>query len=385
MTMVKETRIPLADAMKIALDHALNGRSAEALAAYEAIAAVAPDDVNVLTNLGTLRCQMGDPARGIPALEYAHTLAPGDGAVRGNLVAAYRAALQTWNGLASRDEMIAYSRKLLRLQPGEEAFRGNLESLLAYGELPAVLADYEPHRPPESIGRTILIACFPKSGSSWLVNAVQSLSGFASAQYGNAFVENEQELYLPAIRYWFGRDKVVQQHCRASAPNVHLIQAFGMQPVVLIRNLLDTLVSMRDFWDAGAVRNSYLYPDWNGLDQETKHDALVRHLAPWYVQFFVSWVLAERKGDVAPLWVRYEEMIPGKAETLRRIADFCGLDAEDAKIAATIAAVDGDREATRFNKGVAGRGQTAITDAQKDAVRALTDAYPSIDFTPIGL
>ncbi len=373
------------EATKLATEHALAGRAEPALAAFEAILAVRADDVNALTNGGILMCQVGRIKDGIEALERAHALDPSDGGVRANLATAYRHAGQSWGGSLPREYTIDCVRKLLALEPSNEPFRSNLETLLAYSDYPARLSDYEPGRDPAAVGRTILIACMPKSGSSWLANAVQRLSGFVTAQYANAFVENEQELYLPAIRYWTKRDTVVQQHCRASAPNIHLVQAYGMKPVVLVRNLFDTLISMRDFWDGGAVRNSFLYPDWESLDEDGKHDALVRHLAPWYVQFFVSWSLAERKGDVNPLWVRYEDMIPNKEATLARISDFCGLGADDAKIAQTIAEVDGDKSATRFNKGIEGRGEAALSDAQMDIVRALTRAYPSIDFSPIGL
>ena len=383
--METEIQLSLADATGIAMEHAKAGRNVEALATYEAILVAHPDDTNALTNAGILMCQVGRLPDGIAALERAHALLPGNEAVRANLATAYRLTCQSWASGHSRDFMIGCVRKLMALEPDNEPFRANLETLLAYNELPAMFSDYEPGRDPATAGKTILIACMPKSGSSWLVNAVRNLSGFMQAQFANACIENEQELYLPAVRYWFKHDVVVQQHCRASAPNLHLVQAYGMKPVVLVRDLFDTLVSMRDFWDAGAVRNSFLYPDWNALDKDAKHDALVRHLAPWYVQFFVSWAMAERKGDVAPLWVRYEDMIPNKPETLFRVAEFCGLGADEAKIARTIAAVDGDKASTRFNKGVAGRGQAAFTDEQKDTVRALTRAFPSVDFSPIGL
>jgi len=68
---------------------------------------------------------------------------------------------------------------------------------------------------------------------------------------------------------------------------------------------------------------------------------------------------------------------------------------EDPNVAGNLAAVkrelaaranegDGDRTKTRFNKGVAGRGEE-LTDAQKDRIRHLASNYPDVDFGPVGL
>lgn len=381
-----ETRVGLGDALTHALTLAQAGRIPEALDVYGAILNELPDNLAALTNVGVLYCQQGNFANGADMLERALALDPGDDCVRQNLVAAYRAAWQSINVFEDKLRSVHILRRMLALIPEEAAVhRLNLEMLLAYSGERAVLSDYAPALAEDRLGKTLLIACMPKSGSSWLVSAMQKVSCFPTASLAHGFVENEQELYLPAILHWAQADKVVQQHCRASAPNIHLVQAFGMKPVVLVRNLADTLISMRDFWDNGAVRNSFLYPDWDSLDLDSKHEALVHHLAPWYVQFFVSWAMAERKCEVEPMWVRYEDMIPNKAETLSSIAAFAELPAGPAEIEAAIRAVDGDKAATRFNKGVAGRGAEAFTPAQHEMLRALTRPYPSIDFSPIGL
>ena len=379
----RATQMPVS--LEEALSYAQGGQLDRARAALEAICAAEPANASARVNLGAVHCMQANFADGAARLEEGLALNPADEAASANLYNAYSALLSEAKGRDDKPAAIEAMRRIIALRPEESAQRVTVENYLAYTGASARLSDYEPSMSAGELGRTILIACMPKSGSSWLVNAVRRLSGFGSVNFANAFVENEQEIYAPAVHETARQDKVVQQHCRASAPNIHLIQAYGMKPVVLVRNLFDTLVSMRDFWDEGAVRNSFLYPDWHSLDRDAKHDALVRHLAPWYVQFFVSWAIAERQQQVSPLWVRYEEMIPAKAETLSRVAGFCGLPADPAGIEAAIARVDGDRYATRFNKGVAGRGDDAFTGAQKDMVRALTGAFPSIDFGPIGL
>lgn len=385
MTAAQTIQMSLADALAKALSMAQSGDLEGACRLYGDVLTSVPDNVTALMNLGVVRLQRGEGDEGIRLLERARELAPEDETIRGNLFNAYtvKCGLAQANGdwVAALRE----TRNLIALGGASPAHLTNLQGFLSYTETPAILSDYQPDIEAENLGRTVLIACMPKSGSSWLVSAVLKLSGFQQAFLSNAYIENDQDLYPPFVASLAGTDKVVHQHCRATAPTLHLVQAYGMTPIVLVRNLADTLVSMCDFWGHGAVRNSFYYGDWDSLDQETKHDTLIQHLGPWYLQFYVSWKLAESKGDAAPLWVRYEDMIPDKPGTLRKVAEFCNLAVSAEEIAAAIVASDGDREKTRFNKGVAGRGAETFTPAQLDRLRELTRPFPSIDFSPIGL
>ncbi|MBA2704279.1 MAG: hypothetical protein H0U60_10550, partial [Blastocatellia bacterium] len=75
-------------------------------------------------------------------------------------------------------------------------------------------------------------------------------------------------------------DTVTQQHCRASDANVHLMQAFGIRPVVLVRNIFDSVMSLLDFYNKGAFQTSYFRADWQALDEELKIDLLIENVIP---------------------------------------------------------------------------------------------------------
>lgn len=385
MTDTATVRMSLSEAMNSALLLAQSGNLEGARSVYRDVLASAPQNAAALMNLGVVHLELKEHETGVGYLERAYAADPKDQTVRDNLYIGYEMQAHDATSRDDKPAAILALRKIIRLGVNDIGARTSLEAMLAYGGMPARLSDYEPERTPDRVGRTILVACMPKSGSSWLVNAVHVLSGYDVAALSNAYIENDQDLFLPAVMEHAAKDKVVHQHCRATAPTLHLAQAYGMTPVVLVRNLADTLVSMRDFWEVGAVRNSFLYGDWDALDADAKHDALIRHLGPWYIQFYVSWKLAEREGQVAPHWVRYEDMIADKPGTLRGVADFCGLSVTDADVGSAVAATDGDRTKTRFNKGVAGRGAEAFTQVQIDALRDLTRPFPSIDFSPLGL
>ena len=385
--MIDETtlELPLPEVMSRALSLAQSGDFAAAKCLYLQVVASDPGNSDALTNLGVISFNLGEFDAGVGYFEKAYAIAPQDPEVHKNLVNAYSVVKDRAIQADDKPAAIAAMRNYLPLGAYRVPAFSDLSTYLAYADMPAVLSDFDGVLTPERLGKTILVACMPKSGSSWLVAALTKLTGFDRAQLSLAHVENEQELYPPLVQYWAESDTVVHQHCRASAPTIQLVQAFGMHPVVLVRNLPDTLVSMRDFWAIGAVRNSFFYPDWDKLDAETRHDALIGHLGPWYIQFYASWKIAEAKGVLAPFWVRYDEMIPDKTATLKAVTEFCGLTPSDEEIAAAIAATDGDRVKTRFNKGVAGRGAETFTAAQLDTLRGLTRPFPSIDFSPIGL
>jgi len=81
------------------------------------------------------------------------------------------------------------------------------------------------------------------------------------------------------------------------------------------------------------------------------------------------------RGAVDCHFVSYEEMIADKPGTLLRIADFLALGKTDADCAAAVAAVEGDTDKTRFNKGVAGRGAATLTEEQLGRIERLSAAY----------
>jgi len=190
---------------------------------------------------------------------------------------------------------------------------------------------------------------------------------------------------LPYVQISARSDTVTQQHCRATDANLQIIQGLGIRPIVLVRNLADIVMSLADFYDQGAVINTFLGGDWSALTTAAKRDYIIDHVMPWYIAFYASWRRAHSDGKAECCFVRYEEMIADKAGTLQRIAEFLGLRKSREECLAAIKAVEADAAATRFNKGVAGRGKKSLTDEQMARLRRLAAPYASIDFGQVGL
>ena len=356
-----------------------------AIAAFERLLAIAPGNPDILSNLGKLHYMSGDLAAAIARFGEASAAAPGDAALSANYHSALLIDAGNLSAAGDFAGAIARIRTVLAADPGHANARIDLANALALSGARAELADFLPGTTPGRLGRHALIACMPKSGSSFLKEALCALTGWADTPLTFAYLQNEQEIYLPYLQRAAASDTVTQQHCRATAPNVQILQAFGIRPVVLVRRLEDIAVSLADFYDQGATSNSFFAEAWPGLDRAAKLDLIVDHVMPWYAAFHASWERAARNDQLDCLMVSYEEMIADKPGTLAAIAGFLGLGKSEAECAAAVRAAEGDAARTRLNKGGAGRGAEALSDAQKTRLRRLFDIYPGVDLERVGL
>jgi len=282
------------------------------------------------------------------------------------------------------EESLWCYRKAISVYPSPGSYVNLTNALAATGQR-AKLSDFTTEITPQQLGRHIFIACVPKSASTFLKNLLLNLTGYRDLFTVYAAGQTEHEIYLPTLREFADVNTVTQQHCRASDANIHLMQAFGIRPVVLVRNIFDSVMSLRDFYDKGAFQTSYSRADWQALNEETKIDLLIENVIPWYFQFVASWDLAERQKRIEIHWLSYEELIADKASSILKLLEFYGLGASRRGVEQRIGEIEKRNRKNRFNKGIAGRGQSGLKDRQKEQIRRLTRFYPSTDFGRIGL
>jgi tetratricopeptide (TPR) repeat protein len=282
------------------------------------------------------------------------------------------------------DASLVCCRKSLSIHraPG---FHINLSNALTMSGQRAILSDFTTEIESEQLGRHIFIACVPKSGSTFLKNVLVALSGYRDAFMVSTPSQFEQELYLPVVENVAHLDTVTQQHCRASAVNVQMMQAFGIRPVVLVRNIFDSVMSLLDFYDKGAFLHSYFRADYQLLDRETRIDLIIDNFVPWYFQFVTSWRKAEKDRSLEIFWISYEELIQDKVTTIQKLLEFYGLGAAKRGIEQTIKRTESEKRKSRFNKGVTGRGNEGLSEAQKEKIRRMARYFPGTDFSCLGL
>ena len=275
-------------------------------------------------------------------------------------------------------------RKAISVYPSPGSYVNLTNSLAATGQQ-AKLSDFTTEITPAQLGRHLFIACVPKSASTFLKNLLVNVTGYRDLFTVYAAGQSEHEIYMPTLREFAHLNTVTQQHCRASDANVHLMQAFGIRPVVLVRNIFDSVMSLLDFYNKGAFQTSYFRADWPALDEDTKIQLLIENVIPWYFQFVASWDLAEKQQRLEVHWLSYEDLVADKPASVLKVLKFYGLGASRKGVAQRIAEIESEERKIRFNKGVTGRGRSGLSDRQKEQISRVTRYYPSADFGRIGL
>lgn len=251
----------------------------------------------------------------------------------------------------------------------------------------AVFPDFNTVLDPAGMGRTLVIACIPKTGSTFLHSVLVEAANVVGPKLCLSYANEENMLSPEFTCSIYHVDKVAQEHIRATPHNLAVIQGFQMQVVVLVRNMFDSLVSMRDMLlsDTQGSVVTLFQDDLASMDNESQLEAVITKWAHWQLDFYTSWVRAVRDGRVEASFWTYENLMADKVSGVHQICRESGFDVPLDRIVATVTDVDGDAEKSRKNVGVAGRGQQQLSQRQIDWVRSLTRFYPDIDFSPLGL
>lgn len=231
---------------------------------------------------------------------------------------------------------------------------------------------------------SIFIAAFPKAASTFVTNVLCDYTGYEEYKYAEPGLS--KDLVAQRLRDAAGRRHVVKQHTVALPKNLKLMRQFGLRPVVLVRNIFDSLVSLSEYLTQ-RDRDNFLMPNIRCPDPATRLRATVCFCAPFYVQFYVSWRRADASGhDVC--WRTYEELLADKHAFFSRVLDFYRIPREG-RLQESIARLDVRPSqpidnANRFNVGVSGRGGLIPADL-RSYVLDLCGFFPEVDFSRMGV
>ena len=221
----------------------------------------------------------------------------------------------------------------------------------------------------------ILIACMPKSGSTYLARLLSQATGFDDLLINDMIAGGQQELSKRRLQRSVGLKpgSVSQVHLRCNSHNRELIQRFGFKPVVLTRNLFDLVPSNADHFRREGTEGvlNYVPNDWQEMDDKALHDFVIHNCLPWYLGFLYAW--HDVAGELDVCWLSYEQLFEDQAQALERVMSFCGLSCSQSQIEDAIALMDG--RDTRLNKGVCGRGEAMLLPEQKQAIREIARSW----------
>ncbi len=245
----------------------------------------------------------------------------------------------------------------------------------------------------------VIVACFPKSGSTFLFALLANLPGMRRQKLVPGFKRREQEICLERLReanlktrflreLWKDDPTidsarpigfVSQMHLRYSLPTGKIMKNFRITPIVLVRDIFDVVVSIRDHFQNKATYMSmaYVTEEMKEWDESKMQHFIADMVVPWYLNFYMCW----QECDNAKV-ITYEKLVNDVTGTTLDVANYAGIPCSAQDIAQAIE--NAGRQDTRKNKAVAGRGQE-VPDSVKEKIRHLAAYYPDVDFSPIGL
>ena len=240
--------------------------------------------------------------------------------------------------------------------------------------------------------KQVLLACLPKSGSTYISSAIAHLADWKQTCLFTGLHRSEQDLEEACVSRrlmkYIGFSVLAQHHCRATERNIRLIQDYRFKTVVLVRNFMDCAVSLADHWDNESTLASMYWldgQDLSAIDASrylTRLQFIVRYAMPWYIQFYIGWQRSLQVLDGEILILRYEDFFKDvNAGFLNLFGSLC----IDVKGAASLGSLELPAQDVRFNKGVSGRGKKAFANdpIAYDLLIDLLSMYPSVDFADV--
>jgi hypothetical protein len=167
---------------------------------------------------------------------------------------------------------------------------------------------------------------------------------------------------------------------------------YNLEVILIRRNIFDMLVSLDDFTrkylaeapNGGTFFRYGVPASYTSLDFDQRISRLLDRNLNFYLNYYMSWTLAEQQGLIKPFWISYEDEISGGTRALSgRIAEtFAKTDDEASRVAAALGE-GGRMEHVHFNKGVAGRGQMITGRNRERVLEAFADFSEVADWSEL--
>lgn len=242
-----------------------------------------------------------------------------------------------------------------------------------------------------SIGarRPVLFLAFaPKvAGTFFRQTAMETVNG-ALFRTSHAQGGRDGTPYLPnLLACYLDKDLpeiIVHTHMQAFIANRHLLSVLGIRPVIMLRNLPDTLASFLDMLETDPVAreqclNCVVPDDFVEWSRAQKIDFLLDIIAPWYASYFASWksFVDEEPEQVCVL--HYSDFCQNPAKSVHRALAHAGFSASGDACAAAVERVWPNRDKLRYNKGKEGRGAGYFSASQLAEITRKLSHYPQLD------
>jgi hypothetical protein len=230
--------------------------------------------------------------------------------------------------------------------------RGYVAEMMMRAKLTAVRSE----------GMRLLVASVPFAAPAFLHDALSASLGLAPADFfaaasdpeglgASALDQEPDEFALVREGLLPGPGLIARHAARATPYAVRLFSLYNIRPMIVLRDMADTIAAMDAALmkgEASASVASALPSGYARMEREPRLMLLAARFGGWIGDFERSWIRATQEGLVRPLFLSYEADFLGDRHLLaRKIADFLGPKANAMKLAAVL----DDREITPAGAG----------------------------------
>jgi hypothetical protein len=151
--------------------------------------------------------------------------------------------------------------------------------------------------------------------------------------------------------------------------------------------LADVVVSVRDhiLKEGGEGPAAYFNEHFYQLGEIAQYDMVIDLAMPWFINYYVSWYEASVLKGFPAMWITYEGFIQDRVGALQSILEFHNIQRSELEIQTAMESASKGYRLSRFNRGVAGRGQEMLSANHINKLNQYTHYYPWVDFSPLGL
>lgn len=223
----------------------------------------------------------------------------------------------------------------------------------------------------------IFIACLPKSGSTFLADVLVQISEYKFIQFQPIRGTNDHNINYDLLLSYLNEDTVTQLHTKPNDHNKLLFENYNMKIVFLYRSILDSLKSFHshlikenDRWFMFSVAENF--QQWS---TEKQFDFIIDLVAPWYIDFIVSWKKEVKINEIDVLEIDFDDFKLDNKRVIGEILDFYCIEKTNDRINSGLKKSMDHKEKLRFNSR-SSRSTYQFSETQITKVEKLLSYYP---------
>lgn len=218
----------------------------------------------------------------------------------------------------------------------------------------------------------VLLCAQPKSASLYIVQLLSLCLGFKNHQIG--FDQAGGAIYYPRLLASKFSGQHTISHCHAEAMHhvIKMIETLKLRPIVLTRNLLDSLLSRRDMLirdktAANLLSSNAMQAFLNGT-HEYQMDVIIDLFASQYLNFYSGWQQYRNHHVINPVFISFQELIDDEVRLVQRVATELNVTVS-AQTIRDVSSQISEAGGINFFSGRSGRGKEAFTELQLDVLQ----------------